>query len=506
MTTALMVSDAFARRMVEARAEFQRGVPIEAIRAVREPRFAAEAPSEAEKSVRERGYYTIAGQAGGGGALAIVPICGPIWAEESFWSRVFGGVTVPGLARAFAALERDAKVQRVLLEIDSPGGAAQEHEAISALKSLRAVKPVHAAACVDACSAAYWIACHADEIVAKPDSIIGSIGTRLAGSIWDLSAYMANEGIEAHGISTGKHKLTGEFGLPVDEEQLEHMRSICEGLFAIFGGDVAERRGVSIQTLRQMEGAVYVGVEAVNRGLADRVVESMDVLVRELVGMAPGVRAERQGVKLETPDRETPDEPSPDAPEPDDPIAQEQIMSTKNGTGAAPEKAGEKAGTEATGTQAAGTEARGASAPGPASFQELKALATRARLPAEAHAAFIVECQEKSLTVEAATDAAFTRMSDLLSKASATASDATKRAEQVQKNADVLAGEGTGVAPPVSANRSDVKSYEDLVVAYMAENECSLHIAMSKVARSNPAAHQKWIEADCPTIQAVEHA
>ena len=498
MSTALMVSDSFARRMAEAREEFRRGVPIEALRAERPVRFVG-ASSDAEKMLKEKGYYTVSGSVMGA-TCAVIPISGPIWAEESFWSRIFGGVTVAGMSRAFRAAAEDKSVSRVLLDIDSPGGAAQMQEAIASLVALRTAKPVHAVACVDACSAAYWIACHADEVVAKPDSLIGSVGTRLSGVFLDFSAYLEEEGIRAHGVSTGIHKLTGEFGLPISDEQLAQLRGICEGLFDLFGGDVSERRGIAMETLRAMEGGLYVGAEAVKRGLADRVVESMDTLVRELSGMAPGVRAERRSVRVETPDKETPDEPTPDAPEPDDPIAQEQDMSTKNGTGAAPGKADEnKAGTEAS-----GTEARETPRSGPASFQELKALASRAKIPAEATSAFIVECQDKSLTVEAATDAAFARMSELLSQASTSAADATKKAELAAKNAAALAEEGLGVAPPVSGNRSDVKSYEDLVVAYMAEHECTLHTAMSKVARANPASHQKWIEADCPTIQAPQ--
>ncbi len=441
MTTALMVSDSFARRMAEARAEFRRGVPIESIRSERPLRIAASAAADSEKSLKEKGYYTIAGAGGLGGSMAVVPIAGPIWAEESFWSRIFGGVTVAGMSRAFRVAAEDKSVSRVLLDIDSPGGAAQMQEAIASLVALRTAKPVHAVACVDACSAAYWIACHADEVIAKPDSLIGSVGTRLSGVFLDFSAYLEEEGIRAHGVSTGIHKLTGEFGLPISDEQLAQLRGICESLFDLFGGDVSERRGIAMETLREMEGGLYVGAEAVKRGLADRVVESMDTLVRELAGMAPGVRAERKRAEP----LETPDEPNPDAPDPDDPIAQEHRMS-KNGTGAAPDTAAGKTGNEA-GTSGS-TALESAATKGPASFADLKALATRAKLPAEAHAAFIVECQDKGLTIEAATDAAFARMGELLSQANTTAQDATKKADLAAKNAAAVGTEGDGVRAP----------------------------------------------------------
>lgn len=425
-----MVSDAFARRMRDLRDEARRGVPVESLREVRRPAIVAAAPSGADESIKANGYYVV-------GSLAIVPISGPIWAEESFWTRLFGGCTVSGLTRTFGLIERDPKVSRVLLDIDSPGGVSQQYESIAALQRLREAKPVHALAHPDANSAAYRLANQADEIVVTPDAIVGSIGTRLGGALYDFSGLLEEEGIVAHGVSTGKHKLTGEFGLPIDEEQLAHMRDLVESLFELFAGEVSERRGLSIERIRAMEGGVMVGARAVAAGLADRVVESMDDLVTELAGMRAGERAARKPPPPETASP-APDEPEPSpAVEPDEPEEHSMADSKTDKTEKKDETRTEGK-TEAREPQSNGGTREAA---GPATFDRLEALASK--LPEPQRDSFITSCMRGKMTEAQATDA-------LVERALKIAADAESRATMVEaQNADLrkLGDAGKGVSP-----------------------------------------------------------
>lgn len=230
---------------------------------------------ERGRSLSERGYYTI-------GSLAVLPVMGPIWqGGSSILTRLFGGTTMGAIASAADLIAADESVTRVLLHLDTPGGTAHNAEAHRALGTLAATKPMTALASVMACSAGYDMACYAEEIVATATAMVGSVGSRY-GVMYDESESAIMEGVRAIPLTTAKHKLTGAFGLPIDDEQVK----MYERMLWYYGdriiGHVSESRGIDRQTLIDMQGACYVGTQGVEVGLVDRVVETAGELLEEL--------------------------------------------------------------------------------------------------------------------------------------------------------------------------------------------------------------------------------
>ena len=116
-----------------------------------------------------------------------------------FGSRGLSIETVaPLLARAFSL--RGAKA--VALAINSPGGSPVQSALIGQrIRLLAREKNLPVIAFVEdvAASGGYWLACAADEIIADPASIVGSIGVISAGfGFKDLIATLRRRAARPH--------------------------------------------------------------------------------------------------------------------------------------------------------------------------------------------------------------------------------------------------------------------------------------------------------------------
>ena len=81
------------------------------------------------------------------------------------------------------AARKDGDIKGVLLYIDSPGGAlAPSVELHTAIKNLRAAKPVVAYAGGSMTSGSYYAGAGANKILANPGAFIGSIGVIMQGA------------------------------------------------------------------------------------------------------------------------------------------------------------------------------------------------------------------------------------------------------------------------------------------------------------------------------------
>lgn len=351
------------------------------------------APMTPAQMVEQHGYYKV-------GTLAVMPICGPIDRVESFWTRYFGGTTVDRIERAAMAILADGTVDRVALHVDSPGGTAMMDPALIALRKLAESKPTHGIVEAGAYSSGYWALSIADEVVVTRSAGVGSIGSMLPYPLLDYSEHLEESGIKVHGFATAEKKLTGMYGLPISEEQRASLQRYVESHGALIAGDVASARGLPVSKIVAMQGDTFVGARAIEAGLADRLVESVDAFIESLSGLRPGERMSR--ITLALPD-ERGDEPA--EPESVATKAKESAMAT-NGTGTAPDKAGEKSGTEASGTEARSPS--GSAAPesgatkGPANFEQLEAIASK--LPESRRDGFVTACMRGKMTIDAAKD------------------------------------------------------------------------------------------------------
>ena len=178
------------------------------------------------------------------------------------------------LAACAGPLEKAFSTKRaraVAIVINSPGGsAAQSHLIHRRIRALAEEKRLPVVAFVEdaAASGGYMIALAADEIVADPSSLVGSIGVISAGFGFDR--LIARFGVERRVYATGERKAMLDPFQPEDPADVERLRGIQGDVQALFVDLVRTRRGAKLRETGDLyTGAVWSGRQALGLGLVD---------------------------------------------------------------------------------------------------------------------------------------------------------------------------------------------------------------------------------------------
>ncbi len=168
------------------------------------------------------------------------------------------------------------KVKGVLLVVDSPGGAvAPSIEVAYAIKRLKEKKPVVVYASGTIASGSYYASIWANEIIANPGSMVGSIGVIMHGA--DLSEVMQKIGIKSQVIAAGKYKQIGTSDrewLPYEKVELN---KVIQDTYNMFVSDVATARGLNIDNAPEFANAhIFTAHQAKAVGLIDKIGVSYD--------------------------------------------------------------------------------------------------------------------------------------------------------------------------------------------------------------------------------------
>ena len=212
---------------------------------------------------------------------AIVALRGPMTKHATCMSWMMGGASTKECGAAIRAADADERVRRIVLLVDSPGGeVAGTAELARVVRECQ--KPTVAYIEDMGCSAAYWVASQAGEVVCGPTALVGSIGVITVVADW--SAWMAEEGLTLVEFKTGEHKRVAPVGL--SDAQAVGYQELVDSLFAVFRAEVTAARRVDAGVF---DARVVVGDEAVALGLVDRVAALDDVLGGDEPPMAVGV-------------------------------------------------------------------------------------------------------------------------------------------------------------------------------------------------------------------------
>jgi capsid assembly protease len=190
--------------------------------------------------------------------------------------KLFGvdGTSYKDISEWASLLEASDDIERVILDVDSPGGMVSGvHSAWEALRSLAAKKPVTAVNNGLMASAAYWLASTAHEILAAaPTALTGSIGVAVA--MVDKTKRDEKEGVR-HVVLTSKNAPLKRPDLAT-EEGLKSIQNRIDALERIMVEQIARGRGVPIEVVREKYGRGDVlvakdpeGMDALHAGLID---------------------------------------------------------------------------------------------------------------------------------------------------------------------------------------------------------------------------------------------
>lgn len=236
-------------------------------------------------------------------SVGVIPIYGTIMPRATMMSEYSGGATVQGITRAFRELLEDESVGSILFDVDSPGGYVDGIEELATeIRNARGRKPMSAIADYTMASAAYYIGSQADEVIASPSALVGSIGCVLVHT--EYSKMDEQLGITSTVIRRPPAKADANQVEPLSEAARASLDERVDDYYGQFVDAVGKGRGVTAAQVKAGygEGRVLTAARAKSAGLVDRV-DTFDNTIRRLAtGKGPvsrGTSALERRVRIE---------------------------------------------------------------------------------------------------------------------------------------------------------------------------------------------------------------
>ena len=225
--------------------------------------------------------------------IAIVYALGPCEMDTGIRGRA--------TSKHMRKLAKDKDVAAVVLRADSPGGDPLPSDLVAegTRKLKEAGKPVVVSQGGVAGSGGYWISMDGTRILTTPLTITGSIGV-IAGWLWD-DGVSEKTGFTADGVQRGSHAdlfsgirfpIIGE-RLPLrnlNEKEKERTKELILEVYDGFVRKVAVARNLPETKVREIgEGRIWMGQDAIDRGLADDLGTLDDAIsqAKRLAGVKP---------------------------------------------------------------------------------------------------------------------------------------------------------------------------------------------------------------------------
>jgi ClpP class serine protease len=223
--------------------------------------------------------------------VAIISIMGPIFPRADCFTQISGATSIETLGMRFGEALSAEDVKAIVLHIDSSGGhVTGVHEFAAQIFAARDIKPVVAYISGTGTSAAYWIACAAQRVIADATAVLGSIGVV---AVWtdDREARKSKGLIDYEVVSSQSPNKRLD---PAGEEGRSVLQRHLDETADIFIADVARNRGKRAATVAEQfgRGGVMLAAEAVKVGMADAI-GSLEGVMAELSGVDGATRTDR---------------------------------------------------------------------------------------------------------------------------------------------------------------------------------------------------------------------
>ncbi|WP_367176197.1 signal peptide peptidase SppA [Haloarcula rubripromontorii] len=207
--------------------------------------------------------------------VAEVAVEGPISRDGG------GGITSPpvgasadDIVEQIERADEDRGSEALLLKLNTPGGEIVPSEDIR-IAAEQFDGPTIAYATDVCASGGYDIAAGCDELWAREGSIVGSIG--VVGSRVNAKDLADRLGLSYEQFTAGEYKDAGVPLKEMTEDEREYLQGIVDDYYDQFIDTVAEGREMDAETLRDTEARIFLGEEADERGLVDRLGTRDDV-------------------------------------------------------------------------------------------------------------------------------------------------------------------------------------------------------------------------------------
>ena len=189
---------------------------------------------------------------------------------------------------AFRKAIEDKEVKAILFRVDSPGGSVVASETIwrEVMRARKAGKPVVVSMSSVAASGGYYVAMHADRIVAQPGTITGSIGVYTGKMV--TKGLLDRLGVSFDSVQAGVNTELYDGAKDFTPAHWAIVRGQLDRIYEQFTTKVADGRKLPKEKVLEIaRGRVWTGEDAKERGLVD-----------ELGGYPAAIRAAKKLAKI----------------------------------------------------------------------------------------------------------------------------------------------------------------------------------------------------------------
>ncbi len=228
----------------------------------------------------------------GNNKILLMDISGFISEEERNTSvGLREGISVVSeVKEALKKAESDDAIRGLILRINSPGGTVTASDIIHhELKLFKEKTGARITACLMdvGASGGYYVATAADEIIAHPTTITGSIGVITLR--FNVEGLLSRIGIKEETVKSGDKKDIWSPFRPSTPEERKIMQTIIDSLHQRFIGIVTDgRKSLTRKDVEKLaDGRIYTSDQALEAGLIDRVGYLDDAVkrIKQLAGI-----------------------------------------------------------------------------------------------------------------------------------------------------------------------------------------------------------------------------
>jgi len=223
--------------------------------------------------------------------VALIHATGPIRRGRSGRGPLTGGAMGSDtIASAIRAAAKDEHVRAIVLRVNSPGGSYVASDTIwrEVVRARAGGKPVVVSMGDVAASGGYFISMAADQIIAQPGTITGSIGVLTGKPV--LGGALGRAGITADRIVQGAHAAMFSSLEPFSDTEWTLVNDWLDHIYADFTAKVASGRGMTPEQVHQVaKGRVWTGADALAHGLVDELggLDRAVAVARQRAGLPP---------------------------------------------------------------------------------------------------------------------------------------------------------------------------------------------------------------------------
>jgi signal peptide peptidase SppA len=227
------------------------------------------------------------------GSVGVVSIIGELVGRGAWMGASSGLTSYEGIIQQVRNAAEDRDVRAIILDIDSPGGAAfGMADAARQIRKIAAGTRLVASINSMAASAAYGLASAADEIVVGESGVAGSVGVLLVHL--DRSRQFDRAGITTNIIKTGDEKALANPYQPLSDDDRATLEAEINRVMDGFIRVVTDHRPkLTAKAIRDLQAGIRIGEDAVKAGLADRV-GTFESVLAELSRSNPPLEPQRR--------------------------------------------------------------------------------------------------------------------------------------------------------------------------------------------------------------------